>query len=190
LLAAGSSDRLGEPKQLLTYNGKSFLENMIAAAMEAQLDPIVVVLGAYAPEIARTIDDEAVQVVENKEWNEGIASSIRYGIGELEKRNPAVDAAILMVCDQPHLTSNVLKDIRLAQEQSGNPVVAAYYNGVAGTPALFHKSLFPELLLLTGDRGARKFLREHADLMTTVSFPLGIVDIDTKDHYEKLKQNT
>ena len=190
MLAAGSSDRLGEPKQLLTYKGRSFLKNMIAAAREAQLDPIVVVLGSHAPAIANTIEDEAVQVVENKEWKEGIASSIRYGIGELEKMSPAVDAAILMVCDQPHLTSNVLKDIRLAQQESGKPVVAAYYNGIAGTPTLFHKSLFPDLLLLTGDRGARKFLREHADLMTTVSFPLGIVDIDTKDHYEKLKENT
>ena len=63
MLAAGSSDRLGEPKQLLTYKGRSFLKNMIAAAREAQLDPIVVVLGSHAPAIANTIEDEAVQVV-------------------------------------------------------------------------------------------------------------------------------
>jgi molybdenum cofactor cytidylyltransferase len=91
-----------------------------------------------------------------------------------------------MVCDQPYIEASLLNDILVSQEKTGTPVAAAYYNGVAGTPALFHKEIFSDLLSLRGDKGAQKILRQLADRVTTVPFPMGIIDIDTKDHYEKL----
>lgn len=186
LLAAGISSRLGKPKQLLSYKGKTLLQNVLSAAINAQLDPIIIVLGADESAIRNTIDQKNIYTIYNSEWQEGIASSIRCGLKELEKVAPDTDAAILMVCDQPHITSSLLKELFTTQQQTVKPIVASYYNGVAGTPALFHKTIFPELLLLKGDKGAGKILREQTEQVAKVPFPLGIIDIDTTDNYEKL----
>jgi molybdenum cofactor cytidylyltransferase len=186
LLAAGASSRLGKPKQLLLYKGKTLLQNALSAAKSSQLNPIVVVLGADATFIGKKIEETNIHIVYNPEWQEGIASSIRHGIQELEKIASDADAAIIMVCDQPHITSSLLNDLLTAQQQTKKPIVASRYNGVAGTPALFHKTIFPELLLLKGDKGAGKILREETNRVTTIPFPLGAIDIDTADNYEKL----
>lgn len=189
LLAAGASVRLGKPKQLLIYKGKSFLQNMISAAVNSHLNPVVVVLGAHSTLITGEITENNVHVAQNQDWEEGIASSIRCGIRALGEINPASDAAILMVCDQPHITSSLLNDLVDAQRKTGKPIVAAYYSGIAATPALFHKIFFPELLLLKGDKGAGKILRQQIDQVATVSFPLGAIDIDTISNYEMLRQD-
>lgn len=186
LLAAGSSKRLGQPKQLLTYQGKSFLENMVSAAVDSRLSPILVVLGANAGLIRPGVNEDEVKVVVNSDWEEGIASSIRCGITALQKINPVSDAAILMVCDQPYLTSSLLNDLVSLQKKTGKPIVAAEYEGVRGTPVLFHKTFFHELLLLKGDRGAGKILQQRPDLVAAVLFSLGAIDIDTMDSYKKL----
>ena len=189
MLAAGASVRLGKPKQLLSYKGKSFLQNMVSAAINTHLSPVVVVLGAHATLIAGEITEDNVHVVQNQEWEEGIASSIRCGIGALRKISPASDAAILMVCDQPYITSSILNDLFTAQQKTGKPIAAAYYSGIAGTPVLFHKIFFPELLLLKGDKGAAKILQQQTEQVATVPFPLGAIDIDTIGDYEILKQD-
>ncbi|MFI5187083.1 MAG: NTP transferase domain-containing protein [Chitinophagales bacterium] len=189
LLAAGASVRLGRPKQLLTYKGKSFLQNMVAAAIGSHLNPIVVVLGAHATLITGLITENNIHIVHNKDWEEGIASSIRCGIRELGKINPASDAALIMVCDQPYINSSLLNDLLAAQRKSGKPIAAAYYSGIAATPALFYKTFFPELLLLKGDKGAGKILKQQTDLVTIVPFPLGAIDIDTNENYEELKKD-
>jgi molybdenum cofactor cytidylyltransferase len=190
LLAAGASVRLGQPKQLLTYHGKTFIQNMISAAVSAKLHPVVVVLGAHSDLISGEIKNNNIHLAHNNDWEEGIASSIRCGIKTLQKIDAACDAAILIVCDQPYIKASLLDDLVVSQGKTGAPIAAAYYNGVAGTPALFHKKIFSDLLLLRGDKGAQKILRQFADRITTVPFPMGIIDIDTKDHYEKLRQNT
>jgi molybdenum cofactor cytidylyltransferase len=91
-----------------------------------------------------------------------------------------------MVCDQPHLTSSLLNEMVSSQKKTGKPIVAAEYEGVRGTPVLFHRTFFPELLLLKGDRGAGKILQQQPELVATVSFPLGAIDIDTIENYKKL----
>lgn len=189
LLAAGGSVRLGKPKQLLSYRGKSFLRNMVSAARNSGLNPIVVVLGAHATLLAAEITDDDVHVVQNQGWEEGIASSIRCGIRALGSINPASDAAMLMVCDQPYLTSSLLNELLTEQQKTGRPIVAAYYSSTAATPALFHKIFFPELLLLKGDKGAGKILQEQTGQVATVSFPMGAIDIDTTDDYEMLRKD-
>jgi molybdenum cofactor cytidylyltransferase len=186
LLAAGDSSRLGRPKQLLLYKGKTLLQNTLSAAISAQLNPIIIILGADATFVGKKIQEPNVHIVYNPNWREGIASSIRQAINELNKISPEADAAILMVCDQPHISSGLLDDLVSAQQQTGKPIAASYYNGIAGTPALFHKTIFPELLLLKGDKGAGKVLRQQMNNVTTVPFPLGSIDIDTTENYEKL----
>ena len=172
LLAAGASSRLGKPKQLLLYKGKTLLQNALSAALDAQLDPVIIVLGADESMIRSKVDEKNIHTAYNSGWQEGIASSIRCGLKKLEKIAPNADAAILMVCDQPHITSSLLKNLFITQQQTGKPIVASYYNDVAGTPALFHKNIFPELVLLKGDKGAGKILRERTGSVATIPFPL------------------
>ena len=186
LLAAGASSRMGKPKQLLLYKGKTLLQNALSAAISSRLNPIIAVLGADATFIGEKIEETNIHIVYNPEWQEGIASSIRHGIQELEKIAPDADAVIIMVCDQPHISSSLLTDLLTTQQQTKKPVVASQYNEIAGTPALFHKTIFPELLLLKGDKGAGNILRQQVSPVATVPFPLGAIDIDTTDNYEKL----
>ncbi|WP_276502344.1 nucleotidyltransferase family protein [Terrimonas pollutisoli] len=190
ILAAGASTRLGRPKQLLPFNGKSLLENAVDTANEAEANPVIVVLGANAALSEKEIDEKKVHIVENKEWKEGMATSIRCGLGTLQHIAPSADGVILMVCDQPHVSSALLNELITLQKKTASPIVTSQYKDVAGPPALFHKSVFPELQALKGDAGARKIVEKYQDNLATVSFEKGNVDIDTEDDYKALINNT
>ena len=186
MLAAGSSGRMGSPKQLLPYKNKSLLQYLINESKTSFANSIVVVLGANAAAIQTGLQTETIHITINDEWNEGMASSIRCGINELKKINPAIDAAILMVCDQPFVTAALLNDIITTQQQTNKLIVTSSYDKTNGPPALFHKSIFPELLQLKGDLGARSIVQKYANEVVSVAFPKGNIDIDTAADYEAL----
>lgn len=186
ILAAGISSRMGSPKQLITYKRKSLLRHAVESAMETAMRPVIVVLGAYCDEVKKEIQGLNVELIENREWQEGMASSLRCGLAAVQKMSNDVDGIIFMVCDQPFVTKSLLNSLLHAQNKTGFPIVASSYEGNVGTPALFHKSLFPKLMDLKGDTGARKLMRQHESLVATVAFPKGIIDIDTKADYEAL----
>lgn len=188
VLAAGTSSRLGSPKQLLIYQGKSLLQHATAAAVQTNLQPVVIVVGADSDALSEQGKERNYYVVENKDWKEGMASSLRCGVTAVQQIAPAADGVILMVCDQPYVTTSVLNGLIQAQHQTGLPVVASNYGNMLGTPALFHKSLFTELMELTGDTGARSIIRRYEELVATIAFPKGIIDIDTQKDYEALSQ--
>jgi molybdenum cofactor cytidylyltransferase len=169
ILAAGSSTRMGEPKQLLTLGSERLLERAIRVAQQAGCKPIVVVLGAAAEKIQAECSLGQTTVVMNPEWREGMASSIRYGVRQI---NGECDAALLMVCDQPAVTSDHLR--KLVDRCTGGPV-ASSYAGRKGVPACFPASHFSELLLLRGDSGAR-YLLESTPVIELAG---GELDIDT-----------
>lgn len=180
LLAAGKSERLGSPKQLLMYNGKTLLRRSIDAALESGMKPIVVVLGSHAELLQEELrSDENIQIVPNPDWQEGMASSIRCGVKEAEKSE--ADGLIIMVCDQPFVNSSLLTNLLQTQNQTGLPAVASRYGDHLGVPALFHKSYFEKLKELQGDSGARKILKQNISNVATVDFPEGAIDIDTND---------
>ncbi|OCX53712.1 MobA-like protein [Mucilaginibacter sp. PPCGB 2223] len=185
ILAAGRSARMGRPKQQLPYQGSNLLQHSINVALQSPYRPVIVVLGAFADDIIATIPPKPIDVVINTQWEEGMASSIRAGIDFLLK-DSGVDSAMFMLCDQPHISSKLLTDIAQKKKQSGKGIVACSYNNTTGVPVLFDQQYFPELLLLTGQEGAKKILVAHPNDLTTVSFPLGAVDIDTMDDYEKI----
>lgn len=189
ILAAGSSSRLGNPKQLLEYGGKSLLQNAVDAAVNSNADEVVVVLGANADEISKGIDKSNVNTIINTEWKEGMASSVRNGLNELLFISPSTDAVIFMVCDQPHISSMVINELINTQSETGKPIVTCNYGEVMGPPALFHKSLFPELMQLKGDAGARKIILQHSNDVATILFAKGNIDIDTNEDYEALKSS-
>jgi len=186
ILAAGSSARMGRPKQLLSYHDKSFLENAIDNANGANVNQVIVVLGAHAAMLENSIEEKKVHIVENKEWNEGIASSIRCGLNALLRIAPLTDAVIFMVCDQLFVSSSLLNDLIATQKKTGKMIVGSQYENTIGTPALFSKIIFPELLQLRGDTGAKKIIEKYRADVATVLFAMGASDIDTEEDYEAL----
>ena len=91
-----------------------------------------------------------------------------------------------MVCDQPHTSAILLNKLFDTYQQTNKEIVASGYENIIGTPVFFHKNLFPELLQLTGDKGARNLIRQYADKVEVVPFPEGKIDIDTEQDYRKL----
>lgn len=188
VLAAGASNRLGRPKQLLPYRGKSLLRNVMGVAKSVNAHPVIAVLGANSHLTGNEIEeDKNVYKIVNDNWGEGISSSIQCGLKFLQQISPSSDAAIFMVCDQPFITGSLLNKLITAQKKTGKPIVASSYDNTIGTPVLFHKSLFSELMDLRGDAGAKKIISQHADSVVTVSFPKGKIDIDTAADYAELE---
>lgn len=188
ILAAGGSSRLGKPKQLLAYNGKTLLQHAVQTAIDSTAQPIVVVLGAESDTIVNELTDTRVHTVVNEAWQEGMASSIRCGINEFMQTAPNAEGAILMVCDQPYVTAALLNELATAHRKSGKQIVASGYDDTFGPPVFFHKSFFNELLQLKGDIGARSIVRQHTALVEVVSFPEGTFDVDTEADYEQIKK--
>ncbi|HLK29765.1 MAG TPA: nucleotidyltransferase family protein [Puia sp.] len=187
ILAAGSSTRFGKPKQLLNYKGRKLIQHIISIASESVANKTIVVLGAHHELISPQIEmNEKVHVFINEEWNEGIASSIRAGLKKLQIINPASDGAILSVCDQPFITTQLLNDLIAEKNQSQKNIVACEYENTMGIPVLFDKTLFPDLMELKGDTGAKKIIMQHKSVTATISFPLGNIDIDTSEEYQAL----
>jgi len=189
ILAAGASTRLGKPKQLLQYRGKTLLAHAINEAVNSNADAIVVILGKNADQFKKEIDDRKVRVAVNSSWEEGMASSLRLGLGTLLNDKPYIDAVIFMVCDQPYVLSSILNDLIITQQKTTKQIVTCNYGDSIGPPALFHKKYFKDLMKLSGDTGARKIIQENMNDMTTILFPEGEIDIDTEEDYEKLKNS-
>jgi len=187
ILAAGQSSRLGQPKQLLQYQGKSLLQHAIDTAKQSLAKSTIVVLGSGIEQILDTIDTDGLYVVQNDDWQSGIASSISFGIKSLQNIDPMPDAVILMTCDQPFVSSDLLNELIAKQKETGKLIIASQYDDTIGIPALFHKSLFEQLTALKGDSGAKKLMEQNKDGVVTVPFPKGGIDIDTLDDYEALK---
>jgi molybdenum cofactor cytidylyltransferase len=160
VLAAGSSTRLGRPKQTIVVDDETLLQR--------------------AERVARSVADEVIVVTDqlNPDAAEGIASSIRTGV-----RLAGHDARILItLCDQPLITAEHLR----ALLEVDAPIVATGYAGIAGAPAVFAPSLVPDLLALHGDRGARVVIEAHRDIMRVVPFEDAALDIDHEDDVREL----
>jgi molybdenum cofactor cytidylyltransferase len=185
LLAAGSSSRLGRSKQLLSITGQPLLLKSVKAAIESGIKNITVVLGANEQAHREVITDAGVQVVVNTAWKKGMGNSLKVGLSYLLQQTPKAEAVITMVCDQPLINSDQLLKLVFEYESSESTIVASFYQGVAGVPVLFDRTLFPELLSMSDEAGAKKMLQQHPHLVKTVPFPGGEIDIDTEDDLKK-----
>ena len=187
ILAAGSSSRLGRPKQTLTLNKQTLLHRMLNAATVLNCGPVIIVLGANAQLINQNYKD--AHTVINENWQQGMGSSISCGLKKLLEIVPDAEGVFITVCDQPYVTHLLLQKILDTQQQSNLPIVASSYGDVVGTPALFHQTVFKELLQLAEDKGARQIINKHKNRVAVVDFPLGSVDVDTEEDYARLLQN-
>lgn len=188
LLAAGNSSRMGSPKQLLMYQGKTFLERIIDTASEI-FDPnhIVLVLGAHHHEISSVIKNKNIHIVINENWESGMASSIQSGMKALSGLFPEMEGCFISVCDQPYLTGDLFSKMLQLKETSEKEIVVAKYADTLGVPALFSKKYFKQLMELTGEQGAKKIIQQNMNDVESFEFEKGAVDIDTPSDYNHLK---
>jgi molybdenum cofactor cytidylyltransferase len=185
ILAAGESGRLGQPKQNLLFQNKTLLQRAIETGLNSKCRPVIVVLGANADVIDPAIQHESIKVVYNPDWNEGMASSIRTGMKEIEK-NKTIDSVLIMLCDQPFVDPALINDMLRKRQETGKAIIACSYKDTVGVPVLFGSSLFAELLLLKGHDGAKNILKNHPKDIVTIQFDKGNIDIDTMEDYQRL----
>lgn len=185
VLAAGASRRLPGPKQLLRYRGVTLLRHAAQAAVAAACGPVAVVLAAGAGLLRFELQDLDVRIVENPDAAQGLSTSVRAGLAALDRGGES-DAVLFMTCDQPEVTSELLRRLVAAFAASHPAAVACEYGGIVGVPALFGRALFVELRALAGDAGAKQILQRHLAGTVRVPFQGGTLDIDTPEDVRRL----
>lgn len=186
VLAAGASSRFGSAKQLVRIGDRPLLSLIAGRAGEVVGHALIVVLGARASELTPLLKHSPGSMVVNRDWREGLASSIRAGVARL----PASCAGVMLVlADQACVTAEDLRRLAGAWRRQPLAVAAAQYGATLGAPAIFPRHLFGELSELKGDRGARVLLNRHADRLVKVRMPSATFDLDTPDDLLELNRS-
>lgn len=181
VLAAGASTRFGSPKQLARVDGRPLLHVVVSRVVEVVGHAVTVVLGANAAELIPMLKHTSASVVINREWREGIASSIRAGLARL----PGVcEGVMLVLADQAAVTADDLRRLVTAWRSQPLYTAAAQYGATTGAPAIFPRTRFSELAALRGDRGAQRLVTSVPDRLIRVRMERAAIDIDTPEDLE------
>jgi CTP:molybdopterin cytidylyltransferase MocA len=187
ILAAGAGTRMGKPKQLLPYRGRTLIEHAIEQACEAEFDPILVVVGAHSDEVRAAIAARPVEIVQNDFWQSGMGSSLSVAARRLREIGGDSAAVAVLLADQPRVMAEHLSGMRRLLSTSAAPIIAARYNNTIGVPALFKRELFATLAELAPDVGARQLLRDSGTKVTRYLLPEAAIDVDTPGDYAALQ---
>lgn len=187
VLAAGGSSRLGRPKQLERWGNTNLLGHVVAQIKRLPVDEVWVVLGADAERILAEVDLEGCGVIENPEWEEGIASSIRVALDALIQISRA-ESALIVIGDQPNLDSRLIGEVLETAARSPAPVVIPKYRYTWGNPVVVDRSLWPRLMSLEGDEGAQRLFKAHPEWVEEVwTDQLPPRDVDTEADLAELR---
>jgi molybdenum cofactor cytidylyltransferase len=185
VLAAGSSSRLGQPKQLVKLGGRPVLHTVVSNAVAVAGQSVTVVLGAHAQDLTRLLAHSPASVIVNRHWEEGMASSLRCGLAAIPS---TCSAALVMLGDQVAVSADDLKRLVNAWKGHDAVIAASVYQGHVGVPAIFPQWCFTELRELRGDRGARIVLERHAHRLAHVPMPNAAIDLDTPEDLAALTE--
>jgi molybdenum cofactor cytidylyltransferase len=185
LLAAGTSSRMGSNKMLFELEGESVLRGAVRRALAGGLSPLLVVLGHEAERARQQLEGLACEVVINPDYETGINSSLKAGVAAL----PAdTQAAMVMLADMPFVTSEMMAAMIARYRTAEAPLVISDYEGVNAPPMLYDRSLFGELLVMTGEGCGRQVVKRHRDEAEVLSWPAAALsDIDVPDDYERIR---
>ncbi|CAL2064016.1 nucleotidyltransferase family protein [Tenacibaculum sp. 190524A05c] len=187
VLAAGKSTRMGSPKQLLKLGNTTLLGKVIESVCSIPNNSVFCVLGANADLIEKSIESYDITTVRNKNYDQGLSSSIIAGIQHVSELD--VDLVLIVLGDQPKIESEYLKlMIQLALEKKDS-IITSRYQKRNGVPAIFPKKYFKNLLNLQGDKGASKLLNSEEFPIYVINESVDLVDIDTQDDYQNLLNN-
>lgn len=187
VLAAGGSSRLGRPKQIEQWGSTTLLEHVLRRVREFPTDETWVVVGAEADAVMDMVDLTDCGIVENPEWEEGLAASLRVGLDALTRLSK-VEAAFIVLGDQPEIPDDVPDKLAAAWQRTRALAVVPKYRYAWGNPVLVSRELWPRLMSLTGDEGARRLLQAHPEWVEEVWIEsLPPRDIDTETDVEELR---
>lgn len=184
VLAAGASTRFGSPKQLVRVDGRPLMHAVVSRAVEVAGHSVTVVLGAHAVDLAPLLKHTPASIVINREWSEGLASSIRAGVARLPG---SCSGVMLLLADQAAVTAEDLKRLAGSWRRQPEYIVAAQYGATLGAPAVFPRSCFRDLAELRGDRGAHSLFKRNPDRVVRVPMESAALDIDTPEDLLNLK---
>jgi molybdenum cofactor cytidylyltransferase len=180
ILAAGSSSRMGRSKQLIIIDRQPMLVKAIEESMLTGINEIVVVLGSNESQHRKAVEKFPVQIVCNREWANGMGSSLKSGLKHLIE-NKTLNGVIILVCDQPTVTAEVIVSLVKKHKETGKSIIASKYADTTGVPVFFGSTYFEHLLGLKDEHGAKKIVTEHMNEVATVDFPSGEIDLDTPE---------
>ena len=187
VLAAGLSRRMGQAKLLMPVGGRAIIRYVVESVLAGGVDSVWVVTGPDVEPIEAALAGFEVQIVVNPAPEEGQAGSVRTGIAALP---PSVEAVLIALGDQPALAPSIIPALLAARRASPKLIVAPRYRDGQGNPVLFKREIFPELLRLTGDQGARPILQKEPARVEWVDLDLPMPpDVDTPDDYERIRAN-
>lgn len=185
LLAAGGSERMGTPKQLLDFGGKPLIRHAAETALASGCQRVIVVGGAHLPPVRAALDGLPVELAVNPQWTAGMGTSIQTGVRAALAHG--ADAVILALADQPLITAAIYNRLMDSQRTSRQPIVSASYAGTVGVPVLFTSEYFPSLLELQPSQGCKGVILRHAANALLLEVPEAEADVDTPGDYARLQ---
>lgn len=186
LLAAGSSSRMGRPKQLLPWGDQTLIEHQIQTLLKTKKS-VNVVLGAHAEQIIPVIKKFNIKIITNDIWENGMGTSVASGANYVAQNYPGSEGVLIALLDQPMITGAYLQKM-IGKFQPGKKqiIVSASNDGWEGVPALFDKHYFIEIQNLDGKEGAKKIIRSHPQNVKTLKCGNHCTDMDTPEKYNEL----
>ncbi|MGH2839392.1 MAG: nucleotidyltransferase family protein [Solirubrobacteraceae bacterium] len=180
VLGAGGSKRLGSPKQLLPYGGKTLLDHTVNTARASGFDQIVVPIGGASDEVRERVDLSGADVVVNYAFGEGCSSSIAAALDTVDER---CEVLVLMLGDQPGVTPATVQALLAGRGDA--PLAVCRYDDGRGHPFALHRSVFGDLARLHGDKGVWRLLDQRADDVVEIPIAGNVpLDVDTPEDYE------
>lgn len=186
LLAAGSSARMGQPKQLLPWGDTTLIEHQVKTLMKTG-NPVNLILGFDSDLIIPIIENYMVSYFVNADWESGMGSSVSFGISQIIRQYPKADGALICLLDQPLITSEYLVKMIGDFPPGRRKILASHSSsGWTGVPVIFDKYYFKELAELKNDEGAKKIIQQQEKNLITEECDDITDDMDTPESYQKL----
>ncbi|WP_298781967.1 nucleotidyltransferase family protein [uncultured Polaribacter sp.] len=181
VLAAGKSSRMKSIKQLEKINNKTLLEITLENAKKVTSSNIYCVLGANTDKIKQEISVKNIVFIFNKNYENGLSSSIISGINYLKKNQLNFDGVLILLADQPAIETEYLNSLLDLFQQNNDKIIASKYEHFFGVPAIFPKKHFKDLLLIKNDKGAKELINNHKNEVFYPKIKTNFIDIDTKE---------
>ena len=185
LLAAGASERMQKPKQLLNWRGRPLICQSAQNGLEAGLRPLIVITGANQAVVEDAIEHLAIQIIYNPDWRMGQSTSMKAGLRALPEN---CDGAVFLICDQPQVSPLLIRQLVEKRVETGAPIVAPQVDGQHVNPVLFGRETFQALMEVTGDQGGRAVFKQFEVEWLPWTDNRLLLDIDTAGDLERLER--
>ncbi len=186
ILAAGKGRRMGRTKQLLPYQSQTLIGKVIDLANSLSLGKPLVILGYEAEKINSSIDHSKAHIRVNPNWQEGMGNTLAYGAKEASVMHPDLEAILVLLADQPRISKSHLILLIKEYKKKKAAIISTQYPSGGGVPAIFDHSIFPDLMRLKGEGGARKIIRRFSNALLLPPEEGEVWDVDTPEDYQQL----